>query len=291
MSFILWDDIGGDWVRTSRNVLVQPESVVIDSQWYAEQGYWEQLAAWSIYEEQLQAGDAPLGYATPEVVSSDGRQYAYRAISGTDAEHTQATRQQKASEIDAQVPDGSARRLVEDPLFEGEIQSYSGGASERKSDLEDTADVDVDEFNTAVTPTPLSGAGFVQAKMTTFIDIVDPWAGAPSDIYALRCALQILTEGEYADGASARAHMFNEAGIDQGVISFTQDAEDPSIWWAQSQEGRYWGDPDTSASMRLLWDSGSLPVAETKLLNGFGDRQYAVVRAGLPAARGGRRSG
>lgn len=243
------------------------------------------LAQNDIYAHYTEEGDAPLGYDDWSRVPSTPADYYDRARSGTQAERDDATvaqtRDQLQREIDAQVPDGGARQLVEDALFEGQIQSYSGGASELKSDLEDTPDAELDAFNTTIHPTPLDGTGYIQAKMTTFVDIVDPWAGAPNDIYALRCGINIITEGEEASGASARAHMFNEQGVDQGVLPFVQDATNPAVWWCQSQEGRYWSDPAAKASMRLLWDSGSLPVAETKVLNGYGDRQYAIVRAGL----------
>lgn len=289
MSFILWDELTGSWRRTPQKVTVQPGDIRIDCQWQAEQGNWDQLTAWGIYEEWLSPEQAPLGYAVPVVENIDGRDRAARYPTGTQEEKDAANRQQLSSEIDAQVPNDSVRRLVEDPLFERQVEAYSGGASERKSELEDTPDANLDSFESTVIPTPANGTGFVEAKMTTFIDIVDPWAGAPQNIYALVCVVKITTPGEESDGEALRAHMFNEAGVDQGVLPFTQDPDDLAVWRTQSQEGRYWSDPAAKASMRLLWDSGALAVAETKLLNGFGDRQYAVVRAGLPEARGRKR--
>jgi hypothetical protein len=284
--FRLWDQISGEWRITPQYPTVEG-GLVIDAQWYANAGNWDDLSAWGIYEELLSTEPAPLGYLEPEVNLVDGRERALRYAAGTAEERIAATREQKAREIDAQVPDGGARQLVEDPLFEGLIQSNSGGASERKSELEDTPDAEVAAFNTAIVPTPFDGAGYVQAKMTTFIDIVDPWAGAPDAIYALRVALRIITPGSEADGESARAHMFNGDGVDQGVLPFTQDPDDPAVWQCQSQDGRFWTDPEDVAKMRLYWDSGSLPVTDTMTIEGYGDasRKYAIVRAGLPGAR------
>lgn len=280
-AYTLLDAIAGEWRRTPRYIDV--DTGTVDAQWYADQGRWIELAGWGVYQEWIEPGDAPVGYDEPVVAIPDGetREYACKYIAGTEEEQTLATKQQMAAQIDSQVPDGGARQLVEDALFEGQIQSYSGGASERKSELEDTPAAELDSFDVTVVPTPLDGAGYVQAKMTTFIDIVDPWAGAPNDIYALRCVLKIITDGQEASGASARAHMFDEQGVDQGVMSFTQDPANSAIWETQSQVGRYWSDPEQGASMRLLWDSGSIAVAETKQLDGYGDRQYAIVRAGL----------
>lgn len=279
-----------DWIETSWRVTpeyVEVDNMVIDPYWYADQGRWSELAAWSIYEEWVEPGTAYLGYDDPVVEEIDSRERAARYLAGTAEDRIAATREQKAREIDAQVPDGGARQLVEDPLFEGLIQSNSGGASERKSELEDTPDAEVAAFNTAIVPTPFDGAGYVQAKMTVFIDIVDPWAGAPDAIYALRVALKVITPGSEADGESARAHMFNGDGVDQGVLPFTQDPEDPAVWQCQSQDGRFWTDPEDVAKMRLYWDSGSLPVTDTMTIEGYGDanRKYAIVRAGLPGAR------
>lgn len=289
MSFILWDTIeDGIWRRTPQYPTVNGDTV-IDAQWQANAGNWDDLTGWGIYEEWNSPDYAPLGYLDPVVENIDGRDRAARYPAGTQEEIDAAHRRQLAAEIDAQVPNDSVRRLVEDPLFEREVAVYSGGASERKSELEDTPDAGLAEFNPTVTPTPPKGTGYAEAKMTTFIDIVDPWAGAPTDVYALVCVVKITTPGEEGDGEALRAHMFNEAGVDQGVLPFTQDPDDLAVWRVQSQDGRLWADPEAKASMRLLWDSGSLPVAETKVLNGFGDRRYAVVRAGLPAARGGRR--
>ena len=183
-------------------------------------------------------------------------------------------------QIDGQVFTPSATQLVEDAFAARAVESTSGGASNRRSDLEDTADQDLDGFNAAITPTPLDGSGYVEAKMTTYIDIVDPWAGAPQDIYALVCVLEVLSEtGD--EGAEARAHMYGpKDGPAGAVLSFARDAGNPKIWRSQSQEGRYWSDPDENASMRLLWANGSIPVDSTKELQGYGDRDYAVVRYG-----------
>ena len=184
--------------------------------------------------------------------------------------------------INAQVFRADGTQLVEDPLAARAVESTSGGASNRRSDLEDTADNALDGFDPTITPTPLDGAGAVEAKQTAFIDIVDPWAGAPQDVYALVVWLEVLTDtGD--EGASARAHMFGpKDGPAGAVLPFTRDAGNPKLWRVESQDGRKWDSPETTASMRLLWDNGSLPVDSTKILQGYGDRDYSVVRAGAP---------
>lgn len=182
--------------------------------------------------------------------------------------------------IDAQVANGTARDLVEDATLERDIEMTSGGASERKSDLEDESDANLDAFDTTITPTPIDGAGFIEAKVVTTIARVTPWVGAPDDDLALKVVIKIIRGGDAVAGASARAHMFGpKDGPAGAVMTFTQDATDPNIWESQSQQGRYWQDENQEASMRLLWNSGSLPVAETRVIVGLGDRQSMIVRA------------
>lgn len=191
-------------------------------------------------------------------------------------------RGQIRADIDNQVFAPSGTQLVEDAFAARAVESTSAGASERRSDLEDTADGALDSFNPAIVPTPLDGSGFVEAKQTAFIDVVDPWVSEPDNVYALVVLLEVLTDtGD--EGASARAHMFGPRDGPAGaVMTFTRDAGNPKVWRSQSQLGRYWADPNLTASMRLLWDNGSLPVDSTKELQGYGDRDYSVVRAGAP---------
>ena len=186
------------------------------------------------------------------------------------------------ADIDNQVTQDPSRRLVEDPTMWRSIESTSGAASAKASDLEDTSDANLDAFDATIDPTPADGAGYIEARMTTTIGIGStPWPDDQSpDVLALIVILEIIMGGDTAAGASARAHMFGpKDGPSGAVMPFTQDAQNPAIWKSESQVGRYWQDPAQTASMRLLWNNGSLPVAETKILQGQGDSQSAVVRA------------
>ena len=191
-------------------------------------------------------------------------------------------RAEMLSEIDAQVVQDPSRRIIEDPTLWRSTERTSGAASAKASDLEDTPDANLDAFDTKIDPTPVDGAGFIEARMTATIGIGStPWPNDQSpDILALIVVLEIIMDGDVAAGASARAHMFGpNDGPSGAVMTFSQDAANPAIWTSETQVGRYWQDPAETASMRLLWNNGSLPVAETKILQGQGDSQSAVVRA------------
>lgn len=244
------------------------------------------------------AGAWSAGYARLWVDDPESPYVYGRKIHGTPTLNTGAQRAEQVNswqeftpeekraritdDINVQIFQAGGTQLVEDALAARAVESTSGGASNRRSDLEDTPDPDLDSFDPAIVPTPLDGSGTTEAKQTTFIDIVDPWAGAPADIYALVVWLEVLSDtGD--EGAEARAHMFGpKDGPAGAVLPFTRDAGNPKLWRAQSQEGRYWSDPAETASMRLLWANGSVPVDSTKILQGYGDRDYSVVRYGGP---------
>lgn len=185
------------------------------------------------------------------------------------------------SQINAQIFAASGTQLVEDPLAARAVEATSGGASAKRSELEDTADQDLDTFDSTVIPTPLDGGTVIEAKQTTFVDVLDPHAGTPNAIYGLVVWLEVLTETG-AEGAEARAHMFGpKDGPGGAVYPFAQDPGNPRLWKAQHGQAFLWENPEQTASMRLYWASGSVAVDNTKTLR-YGDRDYSVVRYGLP---------
>lgn len=194
-------------------------------------------------------------------------------------------------EIDQQIFQMDAQQLVEDPVARSAVTATSGGAANRRADLEDTDDAGLDAFDPAIVPSPLDGHGVVQGRMTFYIDVVDPWAGDLDAIYAGICALEVLNSATGDEGQSARAQMLGPNDGAGAVTPFTRDADNPMLWWAQTEQGRYWDDPETPASMRLLWDDGSRPVDKTANVRGYGEgqgkdrRYYATVRYGTGARR------
>lgn len=190
----------------------------------------------------------------------------------------------KADEIDGQVPSHTGTDLIRDPVRERDVKRYAAAAVDRARGLEETADDDLDAFDTALkVGSPQEDLGY--ATLVTSILEVTPWQDRPDDV--LGWVAVLTTDSADAEkGGEARIQILD--GPDTGaVIPFVQDVSDPTTWSCESRDGFKWSDPEQSVSLQLLWGLGSLPVSPTIRLERLYDRRSDIVRYGSPAGSGG----
>lgn len=191
MSSTLWDQTTGVWRRTPRSVVAQPGNVVIDTQWYAEQERWDELAAWSIYEEWRSEDPAPMGYNQPVIEAINGRDRAARYPAGTAQEQADATRQGLSSQIEGERMEADVRQidLAQDPGKQGLLDEANAAAEAKQIELDETDDADLPAFDPILYPGSVTAMASAQSLINQELVIYSQPSLSPDDRAAIDASM------------------------------------------------------------------------------------------------------
>lgn len=181
--------------------------------------------------------------------------------------------------IRSQVPNPGTADTIRDNTASDEVKRYLAGESAKLIELQDVADEDLGTFNPTVDPPAADDATAAYSRISVSIVELTPWAGAPQNDLGFKARLQ-TEEGEEANGADARLVVVDAPSDVSAVLPFTQDANDPAIWWCEARDGHKWADPQTQATVALIWGSGALTVSPNLVVAGKGAKASAAVNYG-----------
>ena len=251
----------------------------------------DDLATWLAegwYEDAVE--DYPIGtnpllesvpdYSTVPTLIGNSAVWPVTVLTGQDA------RNSFTANINSQVPNPSQQDVINDPKLENEVFKYLAAATEKTLDLQDTLDANLNAFDTTINADNGQGASTAYSRFTVTITEQDPWVGAPNNIYGWHCELTVAS-GSEGTGSEGRLLIVDDPSPDSGgVLSFTQDPTDSSLWIFESRDGGKWLDPAYEATIQLLWGGGSVSVSPDITVRGPTntgelDRKAVVVRYGI----------
>ena len=244
---------------------------------------WATLALGGYYrevrEDPIEYQD---GWAEPVISSDPPHAPPYAWVAAGPKMPVATIRQLKQQEIEEQVSRPDVRTLIRDPYTQQDLQREWAAASDRMSELEDTPDQDVEAFDTTIDVAPPQTEGAEYSDFSVQNAELEPWAGAPDNDIGFLAQIRILTD-EPSIGDQARLQVVAAPSDVGAVLSFVQDADDPSLWTCEARDGHKWVDRDATVRVRLLWGAGNLPVSPTLTSVGLYDRKATPVRYGVAA--------
>jgi hypothetical protein len=268
-----WQVENGEIVANSRQTRPSQFGTGSSAEYLADHGY---------YTEREDRPERPGEFY--DQTSSQTVNYPYVDVQYSWVEWTpERKREALGADIYEQVPDTSVRDNVRDNGREADISRHWGAAADKMIELQNTADSDLDTFDTTLDVAPASsGKGYARFTVS-----IKPTAGGD---YSIEMVLKIETDYE-DQGADARATIV-DAPIGSGAtLTFTQDADDSQIWritpdYLKTNFGYSWADPELPATLELRWGAGSLVVSPRLTTERLDDRKAALVRYGVASTRG-----
>ena len=233
------------------------------------------------YEDTYPASSGPCETTHNNEPTKIANQAVWEFVAMSAEDCNAAKRAQYEQDIRLQVQDTTVATTLEDPLIETDIVREQAAASEKRRELDDTADADLDGFSPMLDVKPPQ-SDFGYARLSIEVAQQEPWVGAPADDTGWRAVLQI--QSDYAaDGADARLSITDSPkGID-GPLPFTADPDDPLRWTVEASAGKMWQGDDGPVSAVLRWGSGSIIVGRVLTSPSMHVRDSQNVEYGVPS--------
>ena len=269
-------------VVESRTVTLAPEDV----DGYISYGYYRQVNGPYTGPPSCLAGYEPV----PTLV---GLTAEFAAIQSSEAECSVSQRERYAGLISGQIPDPRVQDTVQDPGVERDLIRIQSAATDKRRELDSTADADLPEFDpTLEVAPPQNGKAYARISIETVI--LAPWVGAPDNTYGIVSTLEIQKEFS-DDGDEARFSILSSpspgtpGGVD-GPLPFVQDPANPQVWVVESRDGHKWAPADDGpVEWELRWGAGSIVVSRPQPVKGLHQRIAQNIRYATAGGAGGRK--